>query len=63
MRKILWTVLLLCGYFWLVTSGKEAWVLETGKAVYKSVAAWFDDAELDFQVHKDEIKKRSRRWD
>lgn len=56
-------ILLLGGYVWLVTSGHDDFVYEQGKAVYKAVVAWFEDAEVDFQLRKEKIKKRSRRWD
>ena len=50
------------GYFWLVTSGHDHFVLNQGKMLYRAVVEWFDDAEVDFQLKKEKIKKRSRRW-
>ncbi len=63
MRKILWMIMLIGGYIWLVTSGHDEFFLEQGKSVYKAVVAWFDDAQVDFQLKKDTAKKKSRRWD
>ena len=62
MRKIFWTMVFLGGYFWLVTSGHDHFVLNQGKMLYRAVVEWFDDAEVDFQLKKEKIKKRSRRW-
>ena len=51
MRKILWMIVLLGVYIWLVTSGNDRIVLETGKSIYQSVVNWFDDAEIDYQLN------------
>ncbi len=63
MRKLLYTILFVGAYFWLVTSGREDLVLEHGKALYKMIITWFDDATVDFQLSAEKPKKRSRRWD
>jgi hypothetical protein len=64
MRKLLWMILLFAVYVWVMTSGHDRMVLDQGKAVYNALVAWFDDAEVDCQVKKEEkSKKRSRRWD
>ena len=63
MRKLLWMILLIGGYVWLVTSGHDEFVYTQGKSIYKAAVAWFEDAELDFQLRKEKDKKRSRRWD
>ena len=68
MRKLYWTIMLVGGYVWVVTSGNEDLVLklalDRGKAIYKATVAWFDDAPIDFHVKQEkEQKKRSRRWD
>ena len=63
MRKLLWTIILLGSYVWLVTSGHEEFVLDSGKAIYKAIVTWFDGASVDFQLKKEKQKKRSRRWD
>ena len=52
MRKILWMIVLLGVYIWLVTSGNDRIVLETGKSIYQSVVNWFDDAEIDYQLNR-----------
>lgn len=63
MRKLLWIFMAIGGYIWLVTSGNDEWALNQGKAFYRAVVAWFDDAEVDFQMKKSKPKKRERRWD
>ena len=62
MRKLLWMIMLIGGYVWLVTSGRDEFVLDQGKKVYQAVLSWFDDAEVDFQLKKEKNKKKSRRW-
>jgi predicted ATP-grasp superfamily ATP-dependent carboligase len=54
--------LLLGGYFWAVTSGNDQFILKKGKWVYEALVSWFEDADLDFQLKKDQNKKNSRRW-
>ena len=63
LRKLLWTIIFVGGYVWLVSTGHEDIVLDRGKALYKALVSWLDDAEFDFQLKKDKPKKRSRRWD
>ncbi|HSX10601.1 MAG TPA: hypothetical protein VLF94_02655 [Chlamydiales bacterium] len=64
MRKVLWMVLLFAAYVWIMTSGHDRMVLDQGKAFYKALVSWFDDAEIDYQVKKEKkVKKRNRRWD
>jgi hypothetical protein len=62
MRKILWMIFLFGAYIWTVTSGNDQAMLEKGKFLYKALVAWFDDADLDFQVKKEKARKKSRRW-
>lgn len=66
MRKLLWTILLFAAYVWVMSSGHEQIVIEQGKNIYEAIVAWFDDAEVDFQVshqHPPKHKKKTRRWD
>ena len=64
MSKVLWMILFFGVYVWLMTSGNDRLVIDQVKVVYKACVAWFDDAELDFQLkEKEKNKKRSRRWD
>lgn len=65
MRRLLWMILFLCGYLWAMTSGHDQMILDQGKAIYKAVVAWLDDAEIDFQMKQKtkKQKKRPRRWD
>ncbi len=66
MRRLFMMIFLLGAYLWAVTSGHDQFLLAQGKAVYRWVAHWLEDAEADFQVgagekHKDK-SQRSRRW-
>lgn len=66
MRKLFWMIVLFGAYIWVMTSGHDGFVIEQGKMVYNALVAWFDDAEVDFQVNqkgKQKEKKRPRRWD
>jgi hypothetical protein len=66
MRKILWMLLLFGAYMWSMTSGHDRMIIDQGKNVYNALVAWFDDAEIDFQVKQKKptkVKKKSRRWD
>lgn len=63
MRKLLWMIMLIGGYVWLVTSGRDEFVLDQGKKLYQAVISWFDDAQVDFQWKSEKNKKKSRRWD
>lgn len=58
-------IVLFAVYVWVMTSGHERFVIEQGKAIYNSLLAWFDDAEVDYQVKKKDqpSKKHRRRWD
>jgi hypothetical protein len=67
MRKLLWLCLFFGAYVWMVTTGNEQFVLERGRVVYKMIADWFKDADLDFHVKQKKMsqvkKERHRRWD
>ena len=67
MRKLLWVCLFIGAYVWMVTTSNEQFVLERGKALYKFVTDWFQDAEVDFHLkHKklsQQKRERPRRWD
>lgn len=64
MRKLFWMVILFAVYVWVMTSGHDRMVLDQGKTIYNALVAWFDDAEVDFQMKKmEKSKKRHRRWD
>ncbi len=65
MRKLLWAILLFGAYIWAMTSGNDQIIIEKGKNLYQGLVAWFDDAEVDFQVKpsKFKSKKKPRRWD
>jgi hypothetical protein len=57
-------VLFFSAYIWVMTSGHEDLLFQQAKSFYKAIVAWFDDADVDFQVKKEtKTKKRSRRWD
>lgn len=55
--------MLIGGYVWLITSGRDEFVLDQAKVVYQALVSWFDDAQVDFQLKNDTNKKKSRRWD
>ncbi len=66
MRKLLWMIFLFGAYVWIMTSGHDRMVIEQGKNIFRALVAWFDDAEVDFQVSgqkSKKVKKRTRRWD
>jgi hypothetical protein len=63
MRTLLWLILLVGGYFWLVTSGNDDAFISQGKKAYQTITSWFDDTEIDFHFKKPSTKKKSRRWD
>lgn len=67
MRTLFWLCLFFGAYVWMVTTGNEQFVLERGKALYKLVCDWFQDAEIDFHLNSKKIspqkKERPRRWD
>jgi hypothetical protein len=54
---------LLSAYFWVLTSGKEQFILDQAKALYQYVANWLDGADADFQLKETTSRKKSRRWD
>lgn len=63
MRKLFWTIVLVGGYVWVISSGREDLVFQQGKAIYKMIVEWFDDATIEFNVKNEKPKKRYRRWD
>jgi hypothetical protein len=64
MRKLFWMIILFAIYVWVMTSGRDHLLIEQGKSVYQALVAWFDDADVDFQVKKTQkAKKHRRRWD
>lgn len=63
MSKLLWILLFIGAYFWLSATGRSEWVIENGKALYKEIASWFDNAMADLQIKKAKPKKHPRRWD
>ena len=63
MRRIFWLTMCLAAYFWFLTSGKEQFLLDRGKALIHSFTAWLDDADADFHMQHSKQKKKSRRWD
>ena len=62
MMRLFWMITLLGGYVWIVSSGKEQLVIETGKAIYQAAMNWLDGADVDFQLKEKKTTKRSRRW-
>jgi hypothetical protein len=67
MRRLFWMMFLLGAYLWSMSSGHDRMIIEQGKNIYQALVAWFDDAEVDFQVKPQEKpkpkKNRYRRWD
>ncbi len=67
MRRFLWLCLFFGGYIWMVVTGNEQLVLERGRALYKLVADWLEDADLDFQIKEEKsVRKknlRPKRWE
>ena len=63
MRRIFWLVVCLGAYFWVLTSGKDQFLLDRGKALYETALKWLDGADADFQLKDVKSKKKSRRWD
>ena len=63
MRKLLWMIFLFGAYIWVISSGHEELIFDQGRAVYRAIVTWLDDADVDFQVKKSKNKKKSRRWD
>jgi len=63
MRRLFWLIILVGGYFWILTSGRDEFVFQKAKALYQFVVDWVDDADADFQLKNTKSKKKSRRWD
>lgn len=63
MRKLFWMIFLFGVYIWVISSGREEFFLDQGRAIYRVLVSWFDEADVDFQVKKTPHKKKSRRWD
>lgn len=63
MRRLFYMTLLLGAYLWVLTSGKDEFLLARGKALYETVSKWLDGADADFQLKDLNTKKKSRRWD
>ncbi|MBX9744468.1 MAG: hypothetical protein K2X08_04585 [Chlamydiales bacterium] len=63
MSRLFWIIFLFAAYIWTVSSGREEFVLDQGKAICRYLVSWFDDAEVDFQMKKSENKKKPKRWD
>lgn len=63
MRRIFWMLTLLGAYFWILTSGKDHFIVNQGKALVQYVVEWLDGADADFQLKNEKSKKKSRRWD
>lgn len=68
MKRLILAALLVSAYIWSTATGRDQFVLDQGKRLYHALSAWFDDAELDFQIDKAppapvHKKKRPRRWD
>jgi hypothetical protein len=56
-------VICLGAYLWVLTSGKDQFILDQGKVLYQSAVKWLDGADADFQLKDIKSKKKSRRWD
>ncbi|HSX38291.1 MAG TPA: hypothetical protein VLE95_05615 [Chlamydiales bacterium] len=67
MRKFLWLCFFFGAYVWMATTGNEQFVIEKGKALYKLVSDWLQDADVDFHLERKKLiqkkQNRSRRWD
>jgi hypothetical protein len=63
MRRLFWLIVLVGGYFWVLTSGKDQFLLQKAKAAYEFATKWLEDADADFQLNSPKSKKKSRRWD
>lgn len=59
-RKAFWIVILVGAYIWMVQTEKEAYVLAKAKGLYNSVVHWFDDVEVDYQIHTTKEKKETK---
>ncbi len=59
-------IILFGAYVWVMTSGHDRQLMDYVRSAYDGLVAWFDDAEVDFQVKSQKPKankKKSRRWD
>ena len=63
LRKLFWMIALFGAYVWIVTSGRDQMLLEQGKAFYKYVITWLEDADIDYNLKKEKSRKKSRRWE
>lgn len=66
MKKILWIGFIILAYVWTISTGREQFVVDQSKRLYQSIAAWFEDAKIDYQAQSQPIvipKKKHRRWD
>ncbi len=63
MTKLMWMILCLGAYLWILTSGKDQFIVERGKALVQTVSNWLEGADADFQLKDLKSKKKSRRWD
>lgn len=63
MRRLFWLIVMLGGYLWILSSGRDQFFLERGKAIYEMITKWIEDADADFQLNTIKSKKKSRRWD
>jgi hypothetical protein len=61
MRRLFWLIIMLGAYMWILTSGRDHFLLEKAKAIYEFASKWINDADADFQL-KNSSKKRSHRW-
>lgn len=66
MRRLFWLIVLIGSYVWVVSTGREQFVLNQGMIVYEWIKQWISEAEFDFQIdskEKTKYKKKVRRWD
>ena len=63
MRRLFWLIIMVGAYLWVLTSGRDQFLVQKAKAVYEFVYNWIDDADADFQLKNTKSKKKSRRWD
>ena len=67
MRRFFWLCLFVGGYVWMVVTHNEELVIERGRVLYKLVADWLKDADVDFQIDENKAKNkknlRPRRWE
>ena len=63
MRRLFWLMIMVGAYLWILTSGRDQFLVQKAKAVYEFVYNWIEDADADFQLKNTKPKKKSRRWD